>query len=341
MRTRFFMLVAGFLALAPLTAAAQKIEGLRTNQSYVEDIRNNRGLEIDNAKAVFAAILRSLPARVKVYPTESYYYFSFHRGGVRYAGNIRLDAQARVEGNLYFTYFRSATPQHGDGDGQRAILGAADGVEIKEIRPFHWRVSHAGTSVIFELNDLSKVIPPEGVLGKSERYIGPAFDESGLGFYLSFDEDKAEFLFTLDEAHAGADEWLSTSSDKNFLMGRRTGFVFYVDKANRNRKVLIGVFGGNIELNNYYDGPFDQLPDSFIKGDSLREALLKREPELAGQIDRFGNLKDGENRVMISPYATYYEPEDLVKLSACITKAGLPVTEDCISPPDEVRQSRN
>ena len=30
-----------------------------------------------------------------------------------------------------------------------------------------------------------------------------------------------------------------------------------------NRQILIGAFVGNTQLNNYFDGPFDQLPDNY------------------------------------------------------------------------------
>ena len=40
------------------------------------------------------------------------------------------------------------------------------------------------------------------------------------------------------------------------------------------------VFYTNSEVNNYFDGPFDQLPDNFMEGEAFREMLLKVEPSL-------------------------------------------------------------
>jgi hypothetical protein len=37
---------------------------------------------------------------------------------------------------------------------------------------------------------------------------------------------------------------------------------------------MIGAFEGNMRANNYFDGPFDQLPDNFIEGEALRAAIL-------------------------------------------------------------------
>ena len=57
------------------------------------------------------------------------------------------------------------------------------------------------------------------------------------------------------------------------LIGRRSGFAFFKDIA-LHRKLLVGVYAGNIDVNNYLDGPFDQLPDNFLEGDELRPAIL-------------------------------------------------------------------
>ena len=50
-------------------------------------------------------------------------------------------------------------------------------------------------------------------------------------------------------------------------------------------------------------------PDNFIEGETLRNAILKVQPNLKGQIDRFGGTPDGEVRYMIGPYKLYKQPE--------------------------------
>ncbi len=49
----------------------------------------------------------------------------------------------------------------------------------------------------------------------------------------------------------------------------------------------------------------NSLPDNFIEGETLRNAILKVQPNLKGQIDRFGGTPDGEVRYMIGPYLLY------------------------------------
>ena len=67
--------------------------------------RGSRRSTIKDPMAVFTFVLGNLPDRVKVYPTENYYYFSFFHDHVRYAGNIRLDVIDRDEGKVHFAYY--------------------------------------------------------------------------------------------------------------------------------------------------------------------------------------------------------------------------------------------
>ena len=110
------------------------------------------------------------------------------------------------------------------------------------------------------------------------------------------------------------------------LIGKRTGFAFYRDHK-LNRKILIGVFEGNSRVNNYYDGPFDQLPDNFLDGNSLHDAILDVAPYLKGRIDRFGSSFDGETRYMVAPYTQYSVEEDLMMFHRCATSKDVPADQ--------------
>ena len=83
------------VAMMVAAAAAQgtDLPRLQTNEAYVNEVTTRtQKLAIDDPMAVFAYVLGSLPDRVKVYPTENHYYFSFDLNGTRYAGNIKIDA---------------------------------------------------------------------------------------------------------------------------------------------------------------------------------------------------------------------------------------------------------
>ena len=79
------------------------------------------------------------------------------------------------------------------------------------------------------------------------------------------------------------------------------------------------MFEGNSRVNNYFDGPFDQLPDNFIEGETLREAILAVEPTLTGKIDRYGISPGGPDRYMIGPYRHYRTDDDLMVFHSCAT----------------------
>src|SRR5436189_216201 len=70
------------------TAEAQERPRLETNEAYVEEVGRTTALQITDATGVLAFVLEGLPSRVKVYPTENYYYFRFIHNGTPYAGSI-------------------------------------------------------------------------------------------------------------------------------------------------------------------------------------------------------------------------------------------------------------
>jgi hypothetical protein len=71
------------------------------HQAFVEDVLRAGELPVDHPRAMFAWVVSQMPERVKVWPTESYWYFSFIHRGVKWAGNIRLDAKDRDEGKVH------------------------------------------------------------------------------------------------------------------------------------------------------------------------------------------------------------------------------------------------
>jgi hypothetical protein len=117
-----------------------------------------------------------------------------------------------------------------------------------------------------------------------------------------------------------------TRRTDRLMIGKRTGFAFYRDHR-LDRMILVGVFLGNAVLNNYFDGPFDQLPDNFIEGETLRQALLQVDPKLRGKIDRFGAWPGGEERYMIAPYMFYEKEQDLDYFHQCAASKKTPARD--------------
>ena len=314
---------AGIGLSRPVAANIPSMPALHTNQQYVEEHLRASSLDIDDERAVFAFVVASLPERVKVYPTENYFYFGFVHRGVRYVGNIRLDVSDRDDGHVHFAYFREYTHWQAAEDARYQRLNGKDGVTVERQGPLVYRLGYGGKSVVFELNDLSDAAPPAGLLDPEERYLGPVFDESGIGFFLVYNPRLKIFHYVLDERHGVADHLHETQVSARILIGARTGFAFYADKK-RERKILIGVYEGNARTNSYLDGPFDQLPDNFLAGDALRQAILDSEPTLEGQIDRLGNSPDGSDRFYIGPYRHYESEEDLAVFEDCASDEQIP-----------------
>lgn len=314
-----FAMVLALIGAPSTLAASDQGPQVFTNEQFVTARQNTSKINLDDVGSVFRHVLNALPDRVTVYPTENYYYFYFFQNGVRYAGNIRLDVGARDEGLINFVYFRASTPWARDQKDYGGQIGPEQGVKVEKLSALSYKISAGAKTVVFDLNDLSEVKPPERGLRPDETYLGPVFDESGIRFFLIFDKAAKRFHYVLDETVPVADELVGSGDLAKTVIGWRTGFAF-LKETEPERKVLIGIYRANAEVNNYLDGPFDQLPDNFLKGDELRQALLIARPHLKGQIDRFGNVLGKEERELIAPYAEYDTVEDLKIAEQCATE---------------------
>ncbi len=314
---------AGLSLLSANAGAAAERPKLYTHEKNIADVNNETVLPLSDPKAMLSFVLESLPDRVKVYPTENYYYFKFYHQGVLYAGNIRLDMMDRDKGKLHFAYFEDLQEWKADAPLTYNVFDQADGVLVEKIEPLVYRVTFGEKQVVFELNDLSKVVPPAYAIGPDEQYLGPVFDDSGIRFFLLFNPKLKLFHYILDETVKVADQFRQSTLTNRILIGVRTGFAYYLD-LRMNRKILIGVFEANSRVNNWFDGPFDQLPDNFVKGDELRDAILAVEPSLTGKIDRVGGSFDGSGRYLIGPYATYRTEDQLYVFHQCAISRDVP-----------------
>lgn len=312
--------------LASCATPAAELPRLYTNEQMIEDVTKKSALAIDDPIAVFIFVLNSLPERVTIYPTENYYYFWFYHNGNRYAGNIRIDVLDRDAGKVHFAYFKDFNEWSGEPDMKYMQLDGSHGIKIEKLEPLLYRVTFGRKSVAFVLNDMSKVVPPTSIMGPDEKYLGPVFDESAIRFFLIYNTRLKAFHYILDETAAVADELVPAQASDRILIGRRTGFAFYRDHR-LDRKILVGVFEGNSRSNNYYDGPFDQLPDNFIHDESLRNAILEVEPHLKGKIDRYGIAPDAASRYMIGPYLHYRSEEELDLFHECATSKLIPADQ--------------
>src|SRR5579883_1938354 len=143
------------------TSAAARLK-LHTEQDMVEELLEPYELDINNPNAVFEAVFEALPARVKVYPTESYYYFTFPYKGLIYAGNIRFDAWDQFDGKVHFAYFQQYQPWRETLEPAYKKLGPDEGLQVKQIDKFHYTITFKDKTIAFEIPDLSNVKPKPG-----------------------------------------------------------------------------------------------------------------------------------------------------------------------------------
>jgi hypothetical protein len=321
--------LAALALLAMMGAAAAQspaLPSLQTNEAMIEDVLRETELAVDDPMAVFAFVFGSLPERVKVYPTENHYYFSFIHNGVRYAGNIKIDAKLREEGKVAFVFYEELPHWMEEPPDREILLDASRGVNVERVEPLTYRLTYQGKSVVFALNDLSRVKPPPGALATDEQFIGPIFDESAVRFFLVFNPKLKIFLYLLDETVRPSDVLMPVLPDNDrILVGKRTAFAFYRDHR-LDRKILIGVLESYALENNYYDGPFDQVPDNFLVGDTFKDAVLAIAPDLTGEIDRYSNFGNGA-RFAVTPYMHYRNPEDLAVFHRCATDKRVPAAD--------------
>ncbi len=315
----YVMSLMALLSVVWPVHAAVNAPRLQTNQAYVVQLLVPGVLQINDAFSVLSFVLNSLPDEVMVYPTENYYYFNFLYGGVKYAGNLRLDASDRDAGKIHMAYFNANTEWGSSLKSISKVFSAKDGVRVEAVEKLKYRVSFRGRNVVFKLNDLSTVKPPAAMMLADEQYIGPVFDESAVQFFLFYNSKIKSFLYVLNRSKTRIDVLLEDKTRPRIRVAQRSGFVFYQDHF-LDRLILIGVYERNVVLNTYFDGPFDQLPDNFIRGDELKQAIIDQNPKVAGTIDRFGNAPDGRSRLSISPYLLYLSVDELYGFDDCAQK---------------------
>jgi hypothetical protein len=255
-----------------------------------------------------------LPDQVIVYPSENYYYWVIYVDGRQIWGNIRLPAGRRDAGVVSFAYFEFDEFQSFQGDDvtQSKYYTKGDGVEVEKVDDFTYIVKYLNKAVTFNLHRLSQEPPKKFKLAKGEVFIMRTLDESGYPFFLLFNTTKNYFLWVLNEEENVPDQFMTYQD--NLVVGKRSGFAFYVDSANGNRKILAAIRRMSINRNDYFDGPFDQLADNYVDQTNVSYYMQLAYPGLKGRIDKYGYYTDTDrpSRVAISTYGSYYSKSDLV-----------------------------
>ena len=308
-------------AAEPPTSVAMKgatvKSKLSTNQDFIEGLANT--MNLNDTSAVFWHVFSQLPDQVIVYPSENYYYWSFYANAKPIHGNIRLDAFDRDQGLVHFGYFEyDENGKFQDVDGWDKVFSKKDGVVLEKRGRFEYALTYRGKTVVFHLFQTGMAPPKKEKLRPDEVYIGQSYDKSGVRFYLIFNKTVNHFSYVLNEDVPPPETYATINP--HLIVGRRTGFAYYVDKVN-NRKILVAAFAPNIQRNNYYDGPFDQEPDNYIDQTHLKKYLELAYPQVKGRINKFGHFTDQKGvRAGIFAYYAYFDEEELHFVDVCLKK---------------------
>ncbi len=268
------------------------------------------GLSFDEPRTVLRFILESSPRDATVYPSERYYYYYYYyafalRDRV-IKGNLRfVDAE---KGVIHVGYFdacdRSAT-RHASFDASSGVILRYCG-ESKRVE-----VSIDGIQRGFTLSTRWSDGAGEVGLLPGEQLISGLLDESGTSFWLIHYRPTKSLYYLLNEAAPSADRLVPVRGTAGrYMVGVESRFTYYSDVPT-GRKVLVGVSMDSIRANDYFDGPFDQVPPDL----AIREVLQSVYPYVTerGGIDEHGNFVELEHqRVAITPYQVSDTLETLV-----------------------------
>ena len=286
-----------------------KARPILLNETIIQGLYSR--LDVARPDAVLWHVFSALGDEVRVYPSENYYYFSFHAGGRFFHGNLRLAVEDRDRGILHFAYFEyNPDPKHPDDFySVYKTYGPDSRIRIQKLSRFLYAVTLREKTVRFRLEDLDQTPPRTIRVRPSEDFVFRTWDESGFKFLLLFDRDRSHFLWVLDTEQGLSGDLQKVGPD--LTLDRLSEFVFYSDTSNA-RRILVGVKAINIKRNSYSDGPFDQLADNFVTGRGLVSSLERAYPYTRGRIDSYGAFRDASGtRVSITPYFTYESLADV------------------------------
>ena len=275
-------------------------------------LRANPGIEpppLGDTWGMFDHVFSWVPDYAVVYPTERFYYFALTNGERKVMGNIRL--AELDQGRVSFAYF--TVP---DKETWITSVSAEDGLQVDVLSSADYLVSWKGKTVHFHIERTEAIGPANLATLPEEEVLGQLYDESGIRLFVMYNNETNSFYNVLNE-EAPAGDVLVPLEDPRFLVGERTGFVFYSDEPFK-RKLLVGVALENVKANNYLDGPGDQVPIALDLRDKLHIAYPNT---LRGDgIDEHGvYLRTEEwSRIAVSPYIRYVSFDEFPKrLASC------------------------
>lgn len=261
-------------------------------------------VDFEAPQTVLSYVFSQIPSLAIVYPTETYYYWRFSLGDRTVSGNFRLlDAQNQ---QLHIGYFDVE-----DGNLLRAqTFTPDDGLQFRNRGDGRFEITYEDRTVVFVLASRALEGPQKLRLMDYEEAVTGVLDESGIAFHLLYNRPLEAFYFVLNEDIPRTEGLAPVTDGSPFLVGERSQFVFFHDRK-YDRKLLVGVYADSIRMNDYYDGPFDQVPPRLPIRDRIEAAYPY--VKMRGGIDPHGNFLNVQgSRVAVSPYLNYESISELI-----------------------------
>lgn len=263
----------------------------------------------DDSRAFFDYVYSWIPPHAIVYPTEGFYYYQTilpDKGSVW--GNMRIaDLDNGILSIAYFTVPMKET--------HYLKLTEKDGLVINKISNYAYDVTYRGKTIHFKLPTTDFTPPQQIELLPMEEFVGHIHDESDTKLFLIYNYESDSFYLLLDEERGTSDPLIELN--QSIRVGTRTNFAYYYDQPT-NRSYLLGVYLPNVEANNFFDGPGDQVPFR----PNIKKKINEAYPNtlLEDGIDDHGVYlnKDQWVRIAISPYDRYtYTDQLFTKIASC------------------------
>ncbi|MGP5315201.1 hypothetical protein ACTXLD_07220 [Psychrobacter faecalis] len=307
----FCYLLVSLLFLYSVQATA-----LTTNEKMINELYLENELNIDNVDEVFEYVLSQTDDTLTIYPSEGYYYFSFYHQGNLIKGNLLVGHKLRQQGTLSFIYFYDiAGKERGEFKTHHKLYKTSAEFSLKKTKPNLYQLNFKKIKKNIKINQLVTDASFVNTLEQHGFEVNiPMMDESGVQFYLAFYPATNNFYYINDLSRD--DEFYYTLGE-GLKVGARTEFVYLpMDKF----AILVGVNAANIYKNNYYDGPFDQLPDEALEGINYKSYLYKVNPSWKEQIYDDGYfINDSTARVGLTNYFEYLSLDEFQKIQPCVS----------------------
>ena len=284
-----------------------------TNQAMIEDLSTYDTVDEMDIDSVLLTVMDNTPSIMTIYPTEGYYYFWFYHHGNLIRGNLLFSHDLVAKNEVSFAYYYDVEGKGGrKSETHHKIYSSADGLLLTKVATQRYQLSYKGKNKTVVLNIPTSDYEPIS----DEAFLGNMQDESGVKFAFVFSHKTKQFYYLLDQSQ---DYEYYYNVSPHVSVGARTGFVYFHDNnTTPSRKILVGIAQKNSYLNNFYDGPFDQLPDHNLGRTKFQDYIALAYPSLAGKVDSHGHfLESDSTRVAVDNYAHYTDLTAFKYLEQC------------------------